>query len=160
MLKRLHANDRCRIPPSEGSEYLRIFHLDYLEVVSKRVEQVKALAIRHRDSFEDFCSLLFQIGSDGVYAFNLDSEVTIFRRLGPGRCEINMQQHVHPFIPDQVIDLVESVRPLHFLQTKDAAVKSSHLLVLARGHSKCYVVDASILDFHGFGLSSRGLIEL
>ncbi len=45
-----------------------IFHLHCLEVVSKRIEQVKALAIRHRDGFEDFCSLLFQIGSDGVSA--------------------------------------------------------------------------------------------
>jgi hypothetical protein len=81
----------AEILPGEGSEYLRIFHLHYLEVVSKRIEQVKALAIRHRDGFEDFCSLLFQIGSDGVNVFNLDSDVTIFRRLGPGRCEINMQ---------------------------------------------------------------------
>jgi hypothetical protein len=35
---------------------LRIFHFHYLEVVSERIEQVKTLAVRHRDGFHDFRS--------------------------------------------------------------------------------------------------------
>jgi hypothetical protein len=91
---------------------------------------------------------LLQIGSDVVNLFDLDGEMAIFRRLRPGRGEIDMQQDLHPFIPDQVIDLVESLRPLHFLKTQYAAVKSSHLPVLARGHSNRQVVDAPIIDIH------------
>jgi hypothetical protein len=99
---------------------LRIFNFDYLKVVPKRIEQIKALAIGHRDGFPDFRSLLLQISSNRGKVLYLHRDMTIFRGLGPGRSEVDMQQDIHPFIPDQVIDLVERTRPLHFLETEYA----------------------------------------
>jgi hypothetical protein len=42
--------------------------------------------------------------SHRVKIFHLKRNVPIFRRLIPGRREVDMQEDIQPFIPDKIID--------------------------------------------------------